>query len=193
MRIEVMIIGVDLAGKEDNPTGVSILDKDKIDTLTIKTDSELLEICKSNEPKVIAIDSPLSFPKNKKGLRKADSELVSRGHKVLPPGFGGMRFLTERGIQLAKKLRKQNLKVIEVHPRTSGKILFNSSNREDWIASLKKKEWDLNEDINEHEVDAILAALTGLLYLKGKVEKVGEEGEKIIIPKKNLDFPESFY
>lgn len=179
------IIGIDLAGKETNSTGIAALTEDDLSVFIVKSDKEIMEKCEVDHPDVVAIDAPLNFPEEG-GLREADSELISRGRRVFPPGFGGMKSLTERGIRLAKKLRDQRFEVIEIHPRTSGVILFGTPEREDWIRELGKAGWELGEGVSEHEVDAALAALTGLFYLKGKFEEVGEKGEGIVIPREDL-------
>ncbi|KXB05078.1 hypothetical protein AKJ48_00435 [candidate division MSBL1 archaeon SCGC-AAA261O19] len=179
------VIGIDLAGKETNPTGMAVLTEEDLSVSTLGSDDEILSECKDNHPDVVAIDAPLNFPVEG-SFREADSELISRGHRVLPPSLGGMKFLTERGIRLAEELREQGFEVIEIHPRTSGKILFETPDREEWIRELEKHGWKLGEDVSEHEVDAALTALTGLLYLKGEFEKVGEKEEEIIIPRESL-------
>jgi predicted nuclease with RNAse H fold len=73
------------------------------------------------------------------------------------------------------------IKVIEVHPRTSGLLLFGTAERKKWMKKLKQLGFKFDGGGSRHEVDAALAALTGLLYLKGKVEKVGRPEEGIII------------
>ena len=47
--------------------------------------------------------------------------LISRGYRVFPPGFSFMKQLTLRGKSLKEKLGGYEL--IEVHPRTSMRIL----------------------------------------------------------------------
>lgn len=178
-------LGIDLAGDEDNSSGVAILEERNIRTDILKSDKEIIDLFKSQGPKIIAIDAPLSLPR-KGNLREADSELIARGHRVLPPTLGGMRLLTVRGIRLAGALRELKFKVIEVHPRTSGKILFGSKERDDWISKLKRGGWNLESGFNEHEIDSILAAVTGFLYLEKRTEKVGEKEGEIVIPKNKM-------
>jgi len=87
-------------------------------------------------------------------------------------------------MRLAGMLRAKGLRVIEIHPRTSGVLLFKTSDRRRWVNKLSEKGIKLKEDASEHEIDAALAALTGALHLGGKTEEVGaaEEGT-IIIPR----------
>lgn len=178
-------IGIDLAGKEKNPTGIATLKDRYIKTRILNSDEEIIENCKSEDPEIIAIDAPLNLPEDG-GLRKAESDLISRGHRVLPPLLGGMRALTERGIKLSEKLRELGFQVIEIHPRTSGIILFESDSRKKWTKKLREEKWNLDSKADEHEIDSALAALTGFLHLDGKTKKIGEAGKEIIIPQKEL-------
>ncbi len=176
-------VGVDLAGKESNPSGFAVLLNHKIKTRLVYPDEELLQLCTRERPDVVAIDAPLSFPREG-NLRVADAQLIRLGHRVLPPTFGGMRALTGRGIQLAKKLRAHSIRVVEIHPRTSGRILFGTPNREEWLIKLGREGWEVRGGTSDHEVDAAMAALTGLLYLSKRTEEVGElEEGKIVIPR----------
>lgn len=180
-------VGIDLAGKDENPTGAATLEDQKIRTHILHSNEEIVESCQVMNPDVVAIDAPLSFPAEG-NLREADSELVKRGYQVLPPNLGGMKFLTERGIELAGELRELGFKVIEVHPRTSALIIYESDLREDWISNLLE-DWGMDSGFSEHEVDSALAAITGILYLMGKVEGVGAESEEIIIPQEGVTVP----
>ncbi len=177
-----MIIGLDLAGVPKNPSGFARLSNSELQTSLIYSDDEILGQCTRSDAKLVAIDAPLSLPQQG-NLRRADMLLIQRGFRVFPPTFAGMLSLTERGIRLAGALRAKGLRVIEIHPRTSGMLLFKTHNRRRWIVKLNKKGMKLEENANKHEIDATLAALTGALHLKGKTEEVGEISEgTIIIP-----------
>jgi predicted nuclease with RNAse H fold len=176
----VRIVGIDLAGLDANPSGFALLERRRFTTQNLYTDEELLDRCEASRPAVVAIDAPLSLPR-RGGLREADLSLIKRGFRVFSPKFGSMRSLTKRGSALAKKIRKMGIKVIEVHPRTSGLLLFGTAERKKWMKKLKQLGFKFDGGGSRHEVDAALAALTGLLYLKGKVEKVGRPEEGIII------------
>lgn len=66
-------------------------------------------------------------------------------------------------------------KVIEVFPTASAKILgFYSREYKNMASSIGIKAK------NRHEVDAYIAALTGILHLEGKTEMAGE----IVVPAK---------
>ena len=182
----VKVIGVDLAGHPKNPSGFALLSNRKIGTRLVYSDKEIIELCARESPALIAIDAPLSLPM-RGNLRTADGELIKRGLRVFPPTFAGMRFLTERVINLATELRAKNLQVIEIHPRTSGVLLFKTPDRDRWVTKLRKKGVKLKESVSKHEIDAVMAALTGALHLQKKTEEVGNSVEgTIVIPRQSI-------
>ncbi|HTX61880.1 MAG TPA: DUF429 domain-containing protein [Methanobacterium sp.] len=186
------VIGIDLAGKEENPTGICVLSRYQFELLTLYTDQEIVNFVKEVDPTLIAIDAPLSLPKGRCCLEKeckcavgghfraAEREIRPYG-RVLPLTFRGMKMLTMRGIGLGEKLKK-DYEIIETHPRTSQKMLGFTDLEKDL-----NQIYDLTDDPTEHQLDAMLAAITGCLYLKGKCIKLGDPEEGIVvIPKEGL-------
>jgi uncharacterized protein len=62
------ILGIDLAGKPENPTGISILNVPDLETLSpdlkfkpLYEDGKILRKIKKLKPDLIAIDAPLSI------------------------------------------------------------------------------------------------------------------------------------
>ena len=177
------IIGLDLAGLPSNPTGFALLINHKFETSLVYLDEDIVELCSSGRPALVAIDAPLSLPASG-NLRLADRLLIERGLRVFPPTFASMKKLTARGIRLAGELRGKGIKVIEIHPLTSGKILFETSKRQTWLSKLKRRRWTVGQNMSEHEADAVVAALTAWLHLKGMTEEIGAAGEgTIVIPR----------
>lgn len=132
------IIGIDLAGKNENPTGICVLDLNKnherrIHLFTVYSDDEILESVNSFQPTIIVFDAPLSLPKGRCCLEK-NCDCAVGGHfrqsereirrygPVLPLTFKGMKMLTMRGIVLAGIL-SDKYQLMETHPRTVQKIL----------------------------------------------------------------------
>lgn len=177
------VVGIDLAGRANNPSGFALFSDRGLDVRLVYSDEEMIELCERERPVLIAIDAPLSLPR-RGNLREADASLIKRGLRVFPPTFSGMRSLTERGMRLANEFRAKKFRVIEIHPRTSGVILFKSQDRRRWIDELGKRGWRLKGDESEHEVDATVAALTGVLHIQKKTEEVGAAKEgTIVIPR----------
>jgi len=183
-----VIIGIDLAGKPENPTGWALWESKMVTTNLVYTDKDILESIFRNNPAMIAIDAPLAFPK--KGIkRKADEELISKGYKVFPPRLPAMRKLTERAMRMNKLIVKKGYNTIEVHPTSTRKAL--NMPLKDWgrIQAILKSiglEGDLKVRIlTLHEIDAVTAALTAHLHMQSQTETFGEDKEGyIVIPKK---------
>ena len=185
---EKVIIGIDLAGVEKNPTGWALWKNKVISTCHLYENQEILEHLTKFEPTLITIDAPLSLPK--KGImRKADREMYRHGYPVFPPRFPAMEKLTLRAIKITQQIKREKLHVIEVHPTSTRKAL-----------KIPTKDWKKIQNIfihiglkgdletrvlTSHEIDAVTAALTGYLYLQEKTELIGdgEEGY-IVVPTK---------
>jgi len=174
------VAGLDLAGNPKNSSGFAELCNDRLETEEIYSDDDILERCTHIRPLVVAIDAPLGLPAVG-NLRAADKSLIARGCRVFPPTFAGMKSLTARGVDIAAQLRTNRIKVIEIHPRTSGIMLFGKPDRAAWISELEKRGLRLKPRASEHEIDAVMAAVTGLLWLKKKVEEVGDPREGVIV------------
>ena len=183
---EYKIIGIDLAGKPENPTGICFLDENKLNFFTFFSDTEILNFVATNNPSLIVIDAPLSLPKGRCCLsnecscseigghfRNAEVEMRKYG-RTLPLTFRGMRMLTERAVKLGDKL-KENYEVVESHPRTIQKILGFESPQD------VEKYYEIPPDVSEHELDAALLVLNGIFYIEGKFMEFGDEKEGIII------------
>lgn len=192
--MDIKIMGIDLSGKPENPTGTCFLDIDNLHFNTLFENKDILSYIHEKKPSLIVIDAPLSLPKgrcclskdcscSKEGghFREAEVEMRKYG-RTLPLTFRGMRMLTERGIKIAEKLRNEYT-VLESHPRTIQKILGFSNLYEDLT-----KYFELPENISEHELDAALLVITGVFYAHGEFMEFGDVDEgTIILPKENYN------
>jgi predicted nuclease with RNAse H fold len=195
--MKVKIIGIDLAGKSENPTGICFLDSNKLNFSTFFEDNEILSYITEIYPSLIIIDAPLSLPKGRcclsnkcscseKGrhFRVAEVEMRKYG-RTLPLTFRGMRMLTERGITLSNKLREKYI-VLESHPRTIQKILGFSNLYDDLMHYF-----ELPENISEHELDAVLLVIAGIFYIRKEFMEFGDREEgTIILPKEKCNLEE---
>ncbi|WP_081477309.1 DUF429 domain-containing protein [Methanocella arvoryzae] len=172
-------VGVDLAALPKNQTGACTLSDGEYSCTTLRSDEEILQYIRDANPAVIAFDAPLTLPRGRccfddaccgtRKIRECDRMLISRGHRVFPPGFSFMKQLTLRGVALRKILEAEGYRLIEVHPRTSMRILGHA----DFGASPR----------TEHERDACAAALVAKLYDEGLAEELGDDEGVIVIPK----------
>jgi len=186
-----VVIGIDLAGKPENPTGLAILRGKAIKARLIYGDPEILETITTNMPTLTAIDAPLSLPR--RGiLRRAEREMIKKGYRIFPPKLPAMEKLAIRAMRLNTLITEKGYKTIEVHPTSTRKAL-NMPTR-DWnriqkiLASVGLR-GDLEvRTQSPHEIDAVVAALTAHLYLQGQTESMGNEDEGHIIIARKQDW-----
>ena len=198
----MLSLGIDLAGSKVRDSGYCVLglkkDKKSIQLISIgilHDDKEIIKLADKYEPNIIAIDAPLSIPfgreniDDKKGphFRTCDIELRKRKIKFFPITLGPMRMLTKRGIRLKSILISKDYNTIEVFPGASYDIYGIERKNKDmirnWIKQLtgKKRLKMMTQD----ELDAFTCAYTGLMYLRGKAETIGDIEEGLmVIPKK---------
>jgi len=191
----MLVIGLDLAGAENRSTGFCILNGRKVKTQLLYKDEEIIQKVKEIKPDLVAIDAPLSLPKGRKSieertnihLRECDKELLKRGIKFFPITLGPMRKLTERGIRLKSIMEKLDLKVIEVYPGGAQDVL-GIPRKQKGIEKLRKGleklgMKGLNNNMSDHELDAVTCVYIGKLFLEGKAEIFGEPKKTIVMPK----------
>jgi predicted nuclease with RNAse H fold len=189
------VIGLDLAGVENRPTGLCILKDMKAETSLVYTDEEILRRVEEIKPKIVAIDAPLSLPAGRQSveqrtnvhLRECDKELLRRGIKFFPITLGPMRKLTNRGIKLKRTLETEHFRVIEVYPGGAQDILGIPRKQQGLKrlrAGLEKMGVrGLNDRMSDHELDAVTCALVGKLFLEGKGVTYGTSDQAIVMPK----------
>lgn len=157
------VVGIDLAGKEENPTGFCVLRATGAKTKKLFSDKEILDEISKTKPQVVAIDAPLWLPPEGVAWRIGELLLMKRGFRPLSLLLPSMRLLALRAKNLAQEIRKMGIEVIEVFASASEKILG--------LEKEKRKSKD--------EYDALLCALTAKAYLEGNYEDLGG----IILPK----------
>jgi len=153
------VIGIDLAAKERNPTGICIL-KEKVITKIVYKDEEILKTIEQEKPLVVVFDAPLSI---EIPFRECERELIKRGFHPLPLSLKSMQELAIRAQKLKEKIEYVS---IETFPRAVEKILNFSY--EKFRKYFRTK----------HEYDAWLCAIVGKCYLLEKYEDL----EGIILP-----------
>ncbi|RFT16427.1 MAG: hypothetical protein OP8BY_1605 [Candidatus Saccharicenans subterraneus] len=154
------------------------------------------------DPLLVAIDAPLSLPPGRRDIedrrgghfRSCDLELRKRGIRFFPITLGPMRALTRRGLKLKSEFLRSGYEVIEIYPGGAQDIwgLPRAGQGREKLASglerLSRKEFGLRlsrkakpwPGMSADELDAVSAALVGLLYCQGRAELYGR-GKKIIV------------
>jgi predicted nuclease with RNAse H fold len=155
----MIVVGIDLSIQR--PSAVVAMNKCEILYLALaESDDDITAVVSLMKPLVVAVDAPLSYPPEGRGLRDVERDLRRLGFHLLPPLMGSMKKLTERGIALSKKL---TCDVIEVHPLTSMKAM--GLTREELRRRLGVRHKDL--------IDAFAAALTAVAYVEGLYKRFG--------------------
>ena len=197
---EDVVIGIDLTGNEAKPSGWAVLSGSHAHTKQLCTDEELIKESLKYHPKVVSIDSPLSYPEGrdctdpncdckKYGITRYCERLLSSfGIGVYPCLIPSMVNLTNRGISLAKKFRDLGVEVIESYPGVAQDIL-NIRRKQNGLEHLKNsyKNFGIVGDyftdlkISHDELDAISSALVGLFYINNQFVPLGNEKEDYLI------------
>ncbi|ETT02013.1 PF04250 family protein, partial [Fusobacterium sp. CM21] len=123
------IAGIDLTGSEKKASGLAILKGNKVNTALIKSDDDIIKNLLDSKVELVSIDSPLSLPNGRTSvfdddpkreeigiMRACERILKRRGVNVYPALIPSMQRLTKRGIELAQKIRRIGIPVIESFP-----------------------------------------------------------------------------
>lgn len=194
--IDKQIIGIDYGSKLAGTTCIAFQSKEKqiiVQQSLKKKDADqfILDFCGKQKNIIVMLDCPLSLPGvytdsdnyDNYFYRKCDLDL-----KAMSPMFLGG--LTARGMRLKSQLEKLNVEVFETYP--SGLVnlweLKNYNYKEDksaipeFLEKLKAKyDFELREQLeNWHQVDALLAFISGKRMLGGEGRIIGDEEEGLI-------------
>ena len=201
---QMKVIGIDMT-QSDKPCSLAVLVCQSkkaavVDIKDISDDKAILRFC--SEADVVAIDSPLFLPLGLCCLEescdcKALSEKKGRECERLLSRRGISSYYTTkrtfikqmiyRSMWLASQIRSNGTVVIEVYPYASGFSLFGntlpgkSRNRKDYYSVLAREMGELVSGISliksYDQADAVLAAYTGLLWCRGRAERIGSPDE----------------
>ena len=199
---DLLVVGIDLTGSEQRPSGWCELRGRHAHTRLIDTDDAMVAAIARAKPHIVSIDSPLSLPEGRQRvddddptrkrygiMRKCERTLKQRGINVYPSLIPSMQRLTARGIRLAAKLRSLGIPVIESYPGAAQDIM-NIPRKGAGIDHLRKGlrlfgiDGDYMDDrVTHDELDAITSAIVGVYFWAGRYEALGNEAEDhLIIP-----------
>ncbi len=199
---ELCVVGIDLTGSGERPSGWCELRGPVATTQMIGRDGDIMAAIDRARPHLVSIDSPLSLPSGRIRvedddpgrdefgiMRTCERTLKRRGINVYPCLIPSMQRLTARGIQLASALRERGIPVIESYPGAAQDIM-NIPRKGAGVAHLKRGlelfgvAGDyLQRKVTHDELDAITAAIVGLYFWAGKFEGLGTiEEDYLIVP-----------
>ena len=200
---DLTVVGIDLTGSEERKSGWAAVAGRRLTTELIGPDADLMERTLAVKPFLVSIDSPLSLPAGRISefdddpgrkeygiVREAERQLRKRGIRVYPALLPSMQRLTRRGVELATRLRKRGVPVIESYPGAAQDILGIPRKK----TSLKHLAEGLRRfgytdltgsetDVSHDELDAATSALVGQFMLAGYWEALGSaEEDYLIVP-----------
>jgi predicted nuclease with RNAse H fold len=199
-RAPGVCVGIDLAGIPQRETGVAVLRSGQLALLTSAgSDAEILELARmAGRWGTVAVNAPLTRPLGRCCLeddcvcrtdpgtrsRQLERELARMGVPALATAL--IRVLARRGWRLAAALRDLGHEPLEVYPFATLRLLGlptagkkTPAGRRKIHLALKPLVPGLNHPrASEHQLDAVVCALTALLWRQGRTLAVGspEEG-----------------
>jgi predicted nuclease with RNAse H fold len=192
-----IVIGVDLRGKDHNPTGMACCAGPTVEHAILYDDSSILNWIRMRRPELVSIDAPLSLPRGRQTpydddptreahgiVRDAERLLWSRGIRVYPALIRHMQSLTGRGIALAQAIRDMGIEVIESYPGAAQDVLAipRKGVATDLLArGLRDFGFDVGDDLSHDELDALTSALVGYFFLAERYEALGAHDENFLI------------
>jgi len=109
----MVVIGIDLAGKRENPSGLAIWKNKRAKTSLVYVDQEILENITRNKPTLTAIDAHLTLPKG--GVTEKGGEINDRErHRIFPPKLPAKEELSIRATKLNTLIAERGYKATEV-------------------------------------------------------------------------------
>jgi predicted nuclease with RNAse H fold len=197
-------VGIDLAGVAHRETGVAVLREGRLMLLTSAgSDAEILRLAAlAGEGGTVAVNAPLTRPagrccldddcrcRSDPGTRSRHLERELARMKVPALATALIKVLARRGGRLAEALRGIGHEPLEVYPFATLKLLGLPWRGKRTIAGRRKIYRALRPLVpglrhpraSEHQLDAVVCALTAELWRRGLTRTVGvpEEGLMVI-------------
>jgi predicted nuclease with RNAse H fold len=193
-------VGIDLAGVEHRETGVAVLRGGRLERLTSAgTDAEILALARLAGPGgTVAVNAPLTRPlgrccldddcrcRHDPGTRSRQLERELGRMKIPTLATALIKVLARRGGRLAGALRGLGYEPLEVYPFATLRLLGlptagkkTPQGRRRIYRALRPLVPGLRHPrASEHQLDAVVCALTAQLWRQGRTRTVGlpEEG-----------------
>ncbi len=183
-----------------------------VDLRSLGTDEEIVARARSlGRRVVVAVNAPLSLPRGRccleddcrcrhdPGTRSRAVERLLARERVPTLATAVIKVLARRGIRLAARLRSTGFQVLEVYPYATLRLLGlpaggkrSRSGRAAIAAALAPLVPGLDHpDATEHELDAVVCALSADLWLRCRCRLVGDPAEgQMVVPVRPAVVPE---
>lgn len=196
-------VGIDLAGVPHRETGVAVLRDGHLERLVkAGDDDEIMALVALAGPDgTVAINAPLTLPRGRCCLdddcpcrhdpgtrsREIERELLRMRVPVLATAL--IKVLARRGIALAAALRAVGCTPLEVYPYATLRLLDLPAQGKRTQLGRRRIHNALqalvpgldHPDASEHQLDAIVCALTAQLWLAGRARTVGVADEGLMV------------
>ncbi|WP_165250393.1 DUF429 domain-containing protein [Paludisphaera soli] len=195
-------VGIDLAGVEHRETGVAVLREGRLELLTsASTDAEILRLAAlAGRRGTVAVNAPLTRPlgrccldddcpcRRDPGTRSRQLERELARMRVPTLATALIKVLARRGERIAAALRESGCTPLEVYPFATLKLLGlpwrgkrTAEGRRDIHRALRPLVPGLRRpDASEHQLDAVVCALTAQLHRLKLTRTVGLPGEGLM-------------
>ena len=208
-RQPAVCVGIDLAGLEHRETGAAVLREGRLETLTrVGGDEEILAlVAAAGASATVAINAPLTRPRGRCCLdddcpcrtdpgtrsRQSERDLLHMGVPILATAL--IKVLARRGARVAALLRAHGWEPLEVYPFATLRLLGLPAEGKRTQLGRRRIHHALqplvpgldHPDASEHQLDAVVCALTAHLWELGLTRAVGVEDEgQTIIPEPEL-------
>lgn len=196
-------VGIDLAGVEHRETGVAVLREGRLVKLTSAgSDAEILTLASLAGPGgTVAVNAPLTRPlgrccwdddcrcRHDPGTRSRQLERELARMKVPTLASALIKVLARRGHRLAAALRGLGYEPIEVYPFATLKLLdlpWRGKRTERGRRAIYRGLRPLVPGLRhpratEHQLDAVVCALTAQLWRSGRTRTVGDPAEGLMV------------
>jgi uncharacterized protein len=196
-------VGIDLAGVPHRETGVAVLRDGRLELLTSAgPDDEILELASLAGPGgTVAVNAPLTRPRGRccldddcpcrtdPGTRSRQLERELARMRVPTLATALLKVLARRGGRIASSLRALGYEPLEVYPYATLRLMglpaggkkVPSSRRKIYRALRPLVPGLRHPGASEHQLDAVVCALTAELWRQGRTTTVGDPSEGLMV------------
>ena len=195
-------VGVDLAGVEHRETGLALLRGGRLELLTSAgDDGEILRfVAVAGREATVAINAPLTRPRGRccldddcpcrhdPGTRSRQVERDLGRMRVPTLATALIKVLARRGHRLAQAMRQAGWEPLEVYPFATLRLLGLPTAGKRTPLGRRRIQQALralvpgldHPDASEHQLDAVVCALTAQLWREGRTRTVGAPDEGLM-------------